>query len=291
MRWLLSRLRTVYRLLRNVPGVAAVANTPFVFRLRRGGRQATLVQESGRYLLAALIEPPGIHRYVLRSTGRPVWLRHPGDSWAFEEVLGAATYALPLEVERELATEPLIVDLGANIGMFGAYILAEVPSATVIGYEPDPGNAILCRKTLAWAIHAGRYRLVEAAAGAAAGTASFAAALGGRSHLGEDSGGHTVAVRVEDVLGVLREADLVKIDIEGGEWPLLEDARLHGPGPKAIALEYHPWGCAHDDAGQAARGLLEEAGYQIVDPPRPFEEGEFTDGMGMLWAVKGARRA
>jgi FkbM family methyltransferase len=289
MRWLLSRLRALYRAVPDAPGLAAIANTRLGTRLRRGARQATLVRESGRYLLASLLEPPGIHRYVLRSTGRPVWLRHPEDSWTFEEVLGAATYALPADVERELGAEPLVVDLGANIGLFGAYILAVAPSATVVGYEPDPGNALLCRKTLGWAIHAGRYRLIEAAAGTASGTASFAAALGARSRLGngDGDGGPTLTVRVDDALGLLREADLAKIDIEGGEWPLLADARLRGSGPKAIALEYHPWGSPEVDAGQAARRLLQAAGYRIVDPPRAFAQDEFAEGMGMLWAVKG----
>jgi FkbM family methyltransferase len=287
MGWLLSRLRAVFRMLRTMPVVAAVADTPVGLRLRRAGRQAMLVRESGRYLLAALIEPPGIHRYVLRNSGRPVWLRHPGDSWAFEEVLGAATYALPSAVERELGDQPLVVDLGANVGLFGAYILAVAPAATVIGYEPDPGNALICRKTLGWAIAAGRYELVEAAAGAAAGSAWFAAGLGGRSHLGQDGGGQAVAVRVDDVLELLARAHLVKIDIEGGEWPLLEDPRFRATGPKAIALEYHPMGCPRDDAGQTARSLLDEAGYRLVNPPRPFDEGEFTEGMGMLWAVRG----
>jgi FkbM family methyltransferase len=286
MGWLLSRMRAVFRTLRTVPLVAAVADTPLGLRLRRGGRQATLVNESGRYLLAAVVEPPGIHRYVLRSTSRAVWLRHPEDSWAFEEVLGADTYALPSEVERELGEQPLIVDLGANVGLFGAYVLAIAPRARVIGYEPDPGNAVICRKTLGWAIAAGSYRLVEAAAGTAAGSASFTAAMGGRSHLGHDGGGQAVVVGVEDVLELLAEADLAKIDIEGGEWPLLEDPRLRAAGPKAIALEYHPLGCPRDDAGEAARALLADAGYRLVDPPRPFKDEEFTEGMGMLWAIR-----
>lgn len=286
MRWLLARLRDLYRALRNAPGVTALGDTAFGSRFRRAARQAILVEESRRYLLAALLEPPGIHRYVLRSSGRPVWLRHPTDSWVFEEVFGAATYALPREVERALGATPRIADLGANIGMFGAYILGVLPSATVIGYEPDPGNAIICRKTLGWAIDAGRYRLIEAAAGTAAGTAEFSVALGGRSHLGGDGDGPTLAVRVEDVLGVLEESDLAKIDIEGGEWPLLEDPRLCRRGPRAIALEYHPGAGPHADAAGAARRLLDAAGYRIVDPPRPFEEDEFTEGMGMLWAVK-----
>ena len=39
----------------------------------------------------------------------------------------------------------------------------------------------------------------------------------------------------------LHDADLLKIDIEGGEWPLLTDARFGELKVPAIVLEYHAY--------------------------------------------------
>ena len=61
-----------------------------------------------------------------------------------------------------------------------------------------------------------RWRLVEAFAGAAAGTTSFAAGQHAVSRAGEG-----IEVPVVDVLPELTAADLVKIDVEGAEWPIL----------------------------------------------------------------------
>ena len=43
-----------------------------------------------------------------------------------------------------------------------------------------------------------------------------------------------------DVLGQIAEADLVKMDIEGGEWGILADPRI--ARQRALVLEYHPRG-------------------------------------------------
>ena len=92
-------------------------------------------------------------------------------------------------------------------------------------------------------------------------------------------------VRVEDVMPLLADARLAKIDIEGGEWALLQDERLKR-GPAAIVLEFHPAGCPGTRTDEAAERLLAEAGYGVVPPPRPFSAGEFPPGQGLRWAVR-----
>ena len=82
-----------------------------------------------------------------------------------------------------------------------------------------------------------------------------------------------------DVFPYLDDVDLLKIDIEGAEWPLLADSRFATVPASAIALEYHPHNCPEADAGSLARRLLEQAGYRTV------ETGfELPPGHGMLWA-------
>jgi hypothetical protein len=71
--------------------------------------------------------------------------------------------------------------------------------------------------------------------------------------------------------------DLLKLDTEGGEWPVLADARLAAAGPPVVVVEHHPAGAPPgEDAAAAARRLLLAAGYGHVEPvPDPR-----TDGVG-----------
>jgi FkbM family methyltransferase len=268
--------------------VGAAAERPAALRARRAFRQSLLVDERGKYFVAALFELRGVHPYHLRRSRRRVWLRHPDDSWTFEEIFGAHAYELPRPIRAMLEMRPdvLVGDLGANIGLFGAYILDVLPQARVIGYEPDPGNASVCDRSLGPDEKAGRYRLIRAAAGTRAGVELFLAGLGGRSRVVEAKGPDTLAVSVEDVMPLLTRCDLVKIDIEGSEWALLTDDRLRTAGPRSLALEFHAERCPDSDPEGAARDLLTAAGYVIVPPARPYYEYEFPPGQGMLWAIR-----
>ena len=71
---------------------------------------------------------------------------------------------------------------------------------------------------------------MRAAAGAHDGQVRFAAGMGASSHLaglaGADEAADTLAVECRDVLGMISTADLVKLDIEGGEWEILLDPRF-----------------------------------------------------------------
>jgi FkbM family methyltransferase len=285
-----SPIHAAYRRLVRLAPLASAAERPVAVRLRRALRQSGLVRERVKYAVAAALELRGMHPYRVRASGSPVWLRHPGDSWTFEEIFAAKAYDLPRPLRESLDRKPevTVADLGANVGLFGTFILDLLPRARVVGYEPDPGNAAICRRALGWAEQAGRYRLVEAAAGVRPGVAHFDAGLGGRSHISRAPDSNAIAVPIEDVMPVLARSDLAKIDIEGSEWALLRDQRLREAGPAALVLEYHAEGCPTTDPRKAASELLTAAGYRIVAPPRAFYDDEFPPGQGMLWAMRAA---
>jgi hypothetical protein len=81
------------------------------------------------------------------------------------------------------------------------------------------------------------------------------------------------------VLPQLERTDLLKADVEGGEWDVLGDPRLHSSALKAIVLEYHPEGSDRPDPRQDVERLLGEAGFAATE--RLFHR---PDGVGMLWA-------
>jgi hypothetical protein len=89
----------------------------------------------------------------------------------------------------------------------------------------------------------------------------------------------SVEVPMVDVMPRLADADLVKIDIEGGEWALLADPRF--AEARAVVLEYHPYGCPTDDPRRSAHELLHAHGFEVT--PLFYEP---DNGVGMLWATR-----
>src|SRR5207248_5016744 len=88
-------------------------------------------------------------------------------------------------------------------------------------------------------------------------------------------------VQCRDVFPFLVDADLIKIDIEGGEWEILADPRLEELRAVAIVLEYHPLYCANGDPEQVVRDSLRRVSYRTAAPIRGYDAG-------MMWAWKPA---
>jgi FkbM family methyltransferase len=165
------------------------------------------------------------------------------------------------------------VDLGANIGLFSVFLRGLYPQVAITAFEPDPANVALLRRNV-------DCELVQACAGVADGLVPFVGGLQDQSRIaaGATEEGATL-VPVVDVFPYLEGADLVKIDIQGGEWELLADPRLAASGVRGIFVEYHAYMCPEPAAPrQTAERLLAQAGYAhelVFDDP---------DGFGMLWA-------
>jgi FkbM family methyltransferase len=202
-----------------------------------------------------------------------------------DEIFSQREYEFPEPAEAALAAvgaSPNVADLGANIGLFGAWVLGRFQEAHIVAFEADPSNATVHRSTIAANRSADRWQLVEAFAATHDGWASFAAGYHATSHEG---GGETaIQVRAVDVFGHLERVDLLKIDIEGSEWPLLADRRFTETPATVVVLEYHAEGCPAPDPTAAAERMLLDAGYDVVHgSTKP------AYGAGVVWGVR--RRA
>lgn len=219
--------------------------------------------------------------YSLRANGLRVALRHgTGDVVTLGEVFHEHDYEPHGEVADSLTGVQRIVDLGANIGLFGAFAAARWPGARIVAYEPDPANADVHARTISLNDLQGRWKLVRAAAGVEDGSARFVAGDIALSRLAGDEEQHTIEVDVRDVLSELEGADLVKMDIEGGEWAILRDPRFIRSPPRALVFEYHPRFCGQDDPRAAAESAVAAAGLSVESI------WHRADGHGMLWAWK-----
>lgn len=251
-----------------------------------------------RFALNELFLVRGVRRYTLRRSGRTLVIRHPmSDALVVYEVVNRRMYLPPPPVERVLqgVESPRIVDLGAHIGAATLGFIERFPTARVLAVEPQPQTAALLRRNVDANGLAGQCEVREAAAGVAAGTAS----MEGFSFLAhfvrsdteeavdllpplrkyQRDGAGPTEVEVLDILPLLDGADLVKMDIEGAEWPILQDPRFRSLGISALVLEYHPQGAPQADTLAAVTTLLRDAGFTVDAPVE-----EYGSSVGVVWA-------
>jgi FkbM family methyltransferase len=237
--------------------------------------RARTVKPSTRFVAREMLRRREAASYRIRGTPVRVLVRHgTGDPVTLGEVFHERDYAPPLGVLRSGPVS--IVDLGANVGYFGAFALAEWPGASVVAYEPDPENAEVHARTISINGVSDRWELRRAAASNRDGRLSFHASGDALSHGGE---GGSLLVAAEDVLPVIAGVDLLKMDIEGGEWAILEDPRFAASPPQAVVLEYHPRAARSSDPHGDVLLLTRKAG--LTETATIFRR---ADGHGMLWA-------
>lgn len=240
--------------------------------------RARTVRPSWAFLARAVTGDRGTRVYRLRENGLRVAIRHgTGDVVTLGEVFHEHDYRPPAELEGRLGDVKRIVDLGANVGLFGAFAAGRWPDAEILAFEPDPENAEVHGRTIELNGLGERWSLVRAAAGARNGRAAFVGGEAALSRLAGAGDTDTIEVPVRDVLAVVADGDLVKMDMEGGEWAILCDPRFRAAPPRALVLEYHPRFCPEGDPGHAAEAALAAAGLQV------WPVWHRADGHGMVW--------
>jgi FkbM family methyltransferase len=267
--------------LRRIPGVRGLVDASLTQHVASATTMGRLVRETPRFVANELRGATGVRAYTMREGGRTVLLRHGTiDPWTFNEVFVLRLYEPPEPVAALLGAvrEPVVLDLGANIGMFGLYALQRYPDARVTAYEPDVESAAIHRRLIERNAPGRTWRLVEACAGPRDGTVTFLPGQETESRIVDGATPGAVTLPMEDVLPAFAAADLVKLDIEGGEWALLEDPRFGAA--RVVVMEYHPPGCPEADTHAAARRLLEGHGYDFI----PLFE--HPGGVGMAWAFR-----
>jgi FkbM family methyltransferase len=241
--------------------------------------RASVVHGSSRFVMREFLGSGRLGRYHLRDGEFDVFIRHgTPDPAILGEVFYQRDYAFPQGAQaalESLGRPPVVLDLGANIGLFGLWALRSFPDAEIVAFEPDPANLAVLRRCISVNERSGTWQVVPAAGSTEDGTVPFTVGEGSASRIADDAS--TPTVRARDVFPYLERADLVKIDIEGGEWAILEDARFADLRPAAIVLEFHPYMSPGPDTRAAAVELLSRTRLEIVDGP------DYGSGQGVLW--------
>ena len=278
-------------------------------RLARTLGAASCVREPVRFVVRELSGRRSQAVYRLRGSGLLAPVRHPLlDMWVLEEIFRFGVYAPPPQVLERLRAAPQpvrVLDLGGHAGYFVLYLLGLLGRATVVSLEPDPRNVRALRRTVQANGLGSSWTVIEAAAATADGRTHFESGfqlsrisapdsslaathdalndvfpfLSGSAMLDR----RRVEVETRDALPLLADADLVKMDIEGGEWDILADARFADMGAAALVLEYHPRDGDVDAARAEAHRHLEAAGFRAgAEVP--------SHDAGLLWAWRETAR-
>ena len=191
-------------------------------------------------------------------------------------------YEPPPTIATQLGGPLRILDLGANIGTFGAFALGRWNVDRIRSFEPDPSNAailndtiVLNRATRCWTAH-------RAAVSNCTGQMAFVSGQFSESRLAEQ-GEPALGVMMVDLFALEHETDLLKMDIEGGEWAILGDPRMADLQARVIVMEWHWRFAPRADAHAAALDLLERAGYVVH-----ADRAEHQTGTGLVWASRRA---
>jgi FkbM family methyltransferase len=273
----------VLRRLGSLPLLRNLKRSPAVVRGFGIVHHARMVESPVRFALREWRRSPEPGRYRPRGAATDVFLRHgTSDLDILDEVFGRCLYRLPDAVQATLdstGTPQRILDLGGHIGLFSAWAVGELGPAEIVTVEADPANVALLRRTLEAGPDPSSWRLLPVIA--ATGNEPRPFLRGGfaesRVPTGEAAAGAPLH-EARDVLPLMAEASLVKIDIEGGEWELLSDPRFAALPTRALVIEYHPDGCPAPDPRRFITELLHSAGY------RTQEISDVPLGAGMLWA-------
>jgi FkbM family methyltransferase len=221
--------------------------------------------------LASVLVPRYDDRRRIRVSFR-AGLACPANCESEARMIWGGAYDLPLEFPPE-GSPPVVLDLGANVGAFGRWAVQRWPGAVVDCYEPQGGEVgAALRANVVRGMHVYQSAIV---ADPAVHEVDFAV----RPH--QPTGSHVVGAVDESpgeertrvrakFAGHLGDADVLKVDIEGHEVPVLRAwfaARAAQPSRlRGVIVEWHT-----PEARAELRALLEAERFVILDerPLRP----------------------
>jgi FkbM family methyltransferase len=179
---------------------------------------------------------------------------------------------------------PVILDCGANIGMAVLYFKKLFPNAKIVAFEPNPSAFELLSKNVK-ENGLKDVTLVNAGLSHTSGRLQFFTGESKASLVGsirqDRAEGNSVEVDITLLSNYIKQhnADVIKMDVEGAEWMIMEDLvksdTLHIP--EQYLMEYH-----HQINHERARfstflSMFEQRGFDYNLRAEYTETGSFQD--------------
>lgn len=234
-------------------------------------------------LLRRLLAKTGKGGGVWKFAGHDLYFANEGlMQFVFEEIFTGFDYFVQLNTAK-----PRILDCGGNIGTSVIFFKMLYPGAVIDVFEPAPDSLELLNKNITSygfqdvTVHA-------VAVGENDSEIDFfvdderpssleASACEERTNV------RKIAVPVKRLSQFIDgRVDLLKIDIEGSEWGVMQDLEASGAFKviESIVVEYHHHLSPGDDRLAAFLGYFERNGftYQLsANPRRPYQSANFQD--------------
>ena len=171
----------------------------------------------------------------------------------------------------EIRAGDVVIDIGANIGVFAIYAATRAPGVKVYAFEPFPGNISWLRRN-AESSHVANVEVHQRAVGASLGVRFLNVdASNWGLHSLWDRGNEEQRVLSVDCISLddimkmdgVKQCDLLKLDCEGGEYEV-----LYGCAPETlrrvrrIVGEYHE-GAHFGGTGKELCRFLESRSFRI----------------------------
>ena len=139
----------------------------------------------------------------------------------------------------QLGPEPVILDLGANVGYTAAHLATLYPNAKVFAYEMDHNNYEIAKQNLFHFPHAKIFHAAVWGSDGSVGYDSNSEAWG--FHIINDGGEKICAKSMQTIIcqNSLKKIDYVKMDVEGAEANILESDCGWLQSVMSIKIELH----------------------------------------------------
>jgi FkbM family methyltransferase len=221
------------------------------------------------YHRSAVAKPP----YWLWANGQLCRVAASGEAGAgscYSEVAVEDCYGMFSYARR--ARPQLIVDLGANHGMFSKLCSMLFPEAEIYAYEPNPSPVTWLRQNAAGT----RIRVHPVAVWETTGVVKLDTRCDSTNSRVRDDGDLPVECVAASEVAEGRQIDFLKMDCEGAEWTILRDPSLLAR-TEELRLAYHLEGRSVEEL----RALVEQSGHRIVRRYDTKENGKY----GMIHSV------
>lgn len=174
----------------------------------------------------------------------------------------------------------LIVDLGANVGYSVLHWAQSYPTARLIAYEPHPVQLGILNRHLELNVLQSRVEVIGSAV-SNTNAESFLTDDENESVLTVEDKPGRLPVTVRDFFKEIgsQRIDLLKMDIEGGEYSILSDDRFEKLDVRTIVMEWHNTDEV-PDGRQWCIERLTSLDFKVSDGALRY------DRAGMLWAWK-----
>ena len=211
-----------------------------------------------------------------------IW-RDVADESVWAEIFKWREYRIAEEIIK--TPSAVIFDIGAHAGFFALYCLALNESAKIWGVEPETNNLQMIKENFALNKNLSSIEVVPSALTVVDGECLLKISPDNHNHhvlTNNDSDDDTVKVKGISLASLLKKSkckkvDLVKMDIEGGEWELFESWDENNFGAVAnFVFEYH------EDADHRKEDLvqvLREQGFGVQ-----IFLSKFDHTMGIIFA-------